>query len=278
MALNRLHRPFLVSLLATALLALVLAWLVSSCSNASWEGMALAKAGRTAEYCEANHFDAFLRQPVNAWSNLIYFFFGTWVIVQGIHDFRLQAPRNALAGFPALSVWMGICLWGLCFGSFFFHASVTMEGQHWDMGFTYAVALSLVALGGFRWSLLLGRPSSLALKLAWLGIALGGAVVMAIFKWKIDGKIALPVLMLTGLALAVGVYLRRRGYVDGRMLLMGVLALLLSGVFRAMDLAKVLCDPDGWLQMHALWHVCTGLAAFLFWKTMHLERAGKLGD
>ena len=270
------YLPPLIALVATVLLAVTIALAIGSASAASWADMPLSKAGLTAEYCEANHFESFIRQPINAWSNLIYFFLGVWVIVVGLQDLRRPTPKNALQAFPAMTVWMGLMLIGLCFGSFFFHASVTRLGQHWDMGFTYAVAVALVAMGGYRWSLLLGKPATSMLRWLWLGAAVMGAALMTIFKWWINGGVALPALMLLGLALALGVYLRRRAYMNGRLLAGGVLALLLAGVFRSLDVAKIACDPDEWLQLHALWHVCTGLAAFWFWQVLWLERNTKI--
>jgi hypothetical protein len=273
------QNPLSFALLATAALTLTLALALPHASV--WADFELSKAGLTAEYCEGNRFEAFIRQPVNSWSNLIYFFLGTWIIGTGVQGWRSRAPQNALQAFPAMSLWTGLMLVGLCFGSFFFHASVTRLGQHWDMGFTYAVAWCLVATGGYRWSLILrgdlagAKPAHRGL---WLGVAVGGGLLMTIFKWWIDGKIALPALMLVGLALAVGAYYRLPGRFSGRLLLAGVVALVLAGVFRALDLAKVACDPDSLLQWHALWHVCTGLAAFVFWRMVFGEQVAVLGD
>jgi predicted membrane channel-forming protein YqfA (hemolysin III family) len=146
------------------------------------------------------------------------------------------------------------------------------------MGFTYAVAIALVAMGGYRWALLRGAQARPALRWGWLAFAIGGAVCMTVFKWWISGVIALPLLMLAGLGLAVAVYLRRRSHMQGRLLLAGVIALVLAAIFRSLDLAKVGCNPDGWLQFHACWHLCTGTAAFLFWRTLWGERVGAMPD
>jgi hypothetical protein len=272
MTLSISTRAMLLSLLATCVLAVVVALALSGATGEAWGELPLSKAGLTAEYCERNRFADFIRQPVNAWSNLVYFFLGGWILVIGLHDLRAKTPQNALQAFPAITLWMGLMLVGLCFGSFFFHASVTQLGQHWDMGFTYAVALGLVAMGGYRWSLLLGRDATASLRWFWWMVAAAGGCLMTVFKWWIDGKVALPALMLLGLALAVGVYLRRRGHMSLRLLLAGVAALVAAGLFRGMDLAKVACDPDGLLQWHALWHGATGLAAFLFWRCLWTER------
>lgn len=264
--------PWLIALLSTVVLAVAMALVLSAFPADYWTDFQLSKAGLTDEYCERNRFEALIRQPVNAWSNLCYFFLGVWMVVVGLRDLRLAPARNPLQRFPGMSLWLGAMQIGLCFGSFLFHASVTRLGQHWDMNFTYAVALGLVVGGGYRWSVELGVRESGTLRGLTLAVALCATVLMALFKWRIEGKIALPVLMLLGLVLVVGMYFRRRSQLNGRLLLVGILALVLSGICRSFDLAKIGCDPEGWLQLHAFWHLFTGLAAFVFWRLLHEEQ------
>lgn len=258
--------------LATAGLGLLLAWLTADATAVTWQDMPLSKAGLTYEYCELNQMEAFIRQPVNAWSNLIYFFLGSWILVVAVTDARRKVDLNPLTRFPWMSMWLGLMLMGLCFGSFFFHASVTQLGQHWDMGFTYAVALGLMAGAGYRLALLLGRRENNALKLLFLMATIAVSVVFYLIKWYLNGKIVLPLLMLTGVGLAIAVFFKRRAAMETWRLLAGILMLVLALIFRTLDVAKVGCDAQGWLQLHAAWHACTGLSAFLFWTLLHSEK------
>jgi hypothetical protein len=265
-------QPLATALIATLGLSIGMVLAFDFATGETWLHFPLSKAGLTDEYCERNHFEAFIRQPVNAWSNLCYFFLGVWMLVVGVQDARSTLRRNALERFPAMTIWMALTLIGLCFGSFFFHASVTRVGQHWDMAFTYALSLSLVAAGGYRWVGLLGGGDGQRMQIGWLTAAIAAAGLMYVFKWRIEGKIALPILLLLGLLLVIALYLRLKGKLDGRMLLAGVAMLILSLICRSLDLAKIGCDPDGLLQLHAAWHLCTGLAAFLFWHVLHAEK------
>ena len=262
----------MIALLSTLLLAIAMVGALSVLRAEFWNDYQLSKAGLTDEYCERNHFESFIRQPVNAWSNLCYFFLGTWMVVAGLRDWQRGSAHNPLRRFPGMSIWLGAMQTGLCFGSFLFHASVTRMGQHWDMAFTYAVAIGLIMGGGYRWLVALHVRESALLRWLTLGLALCATVLMASLKWRIDGKIALPILMLLGLVLVVGMYFRHRAQFSGRLLLGGVVALVLAGVCRSLDLAKIGCDPDGWLQLHAFWHLFTGLAAFVFWRLLWEER------
>ena len=264
--------PLLVAGFGTLALGIVLVLVFQAATGDAWAGFPLSKAGLTDEYCERNHFEDFIRQPMNAWSNLCYFFLGLWMMTAGLQDARSKRRDNPLQAFPGMSLWMGLTMVGLCFGSFFFHASLTRLGQHWDMGFTYALSLSLVAMGGYRAMALRLGDRSLGLKVAWLTAAVVAAVLMFAFKWLIDGKVALPILMLLGLWFVIGLWWRLRGRLNGWLILAGILALVLSIVCRGLDLAKIGCDPDGWLQWHAFWHLFTGLSAFCFWRVLWGER------
>jgi hypothetical protein len=266
------YLPFLIATCATLAVSLCTAWYASDATAGCWTDMPLGKAGLTAEYCEYNRMDAFIRQPVNAWSNLAYFFLGAWMLAVGIRDAAAKSGMNPLQRFPLMTIWLGLMLIGLCGGSFFFHASVTRAGQRWDMTFTYAVALSLIAGAGYRWALMLGQRESGQLRGVFLVAAVAAAVLMYAIKWRVEGKVALPSMMLIGIGLAVGLYCWRRRQFQVGWLLLGIAAIVLAAVCRGLDLAKVGCDPDGWLQLHAGWHLCTGWAAFSFWALLHGEK------
>jgi predicted membrane channel-forming protein YqfA (hemolysin III family) len=270
--LSRRAAPPILAILGTALLAAVTATLVGNWDARLWEGMELGKAALENEYCEANHMADFVRQPVNAWSNLCYFLIGLWVIGWAVQDATAKRRANPLQRFPAMTLWVGLMQVGLCFGSFFFHASLTKTGQHWDMAFTYGLSLSLAFGAAYRLLLDLGITENARTKAVTLLLTIGATVVVYLIKWRLDGRIALPAMMLSGLVLVVIVYFRLRAKLNGWLLVAGIVALILSAVFRSLDLAKVGCAPMGWMQLHACWHLCTGLAAFFFLAFLHAEK------
>lgn len=268
------HRwfPPAFAVIGTTLLALG-AWLWLRDADASlWGTLPLGKAGLEPEYCELNRMDAAVRQPVNAWSNLFYAVWGFWILGWAIVDTVHGTGDNAQRRHPALTAWLGLMQVGLSGGSFFFHASLTQLGQHWDMAFTYGLALGLCASGIFRVALLRGWPENGTLRWATLLLAIASAVLLYLIKWSVDGKVALPVMMLTGVGLVVYSYFQIREKLPGWLLLLAILFLVLSGLFRSLDLAKVGCQPEGILQFHALWHLCTGLSGFLFLAVFRAEK------
>jgi hypothetical protein len=66
--------PILLSTIVSAVVALTLWLFLHSLDGSFWQGMELGKAALEPEYCEFNHMEDFIRQPVNSWSNFCYLF------------------------------------------------------------------------------------------------------------------------------------------------------------------------------------------------------------
>jgi hypothetical protein len=262
-------------LMATTMTALVagLLWLfIRPLDGSFWEGMALGNAGLRPEYCEFNHMEDFIRQPVNSWSNFCYLFLGIWLLTWGIQDGIRREQANPIQRFPAMTIWIGLMQVGLCFGSFFFHASLTRLGQHWDMTFTYGLGLSLAFGAAYRLGISFGMQENIRSKAVFLSLAIATTILFFFIKWWLNGRVALPIVMLLGVVLAVVVYVRQRKQLNGWTLLLGLMALILAAVFRSLDLAKVGCEPQGLLQFHALWHLATGVSAMIFLAFLRNEK------
>ncbi|RIK99550.1 MAG: hypothetical protein DCC71_20215 [Proteobacteria bacterium] len=195
--------------------------------------------GDCAEYCEAHtrcgapSARAAIQQPLNAWSNAAFLFVG------------LLAWRRPLA--PTRALFAVSCAL-LAAGSFLFHASVTREMQWLDMAGTYAALVAVVARGAvqaFDWP-----------ELPVVAAALAADAGFALFKWRIDAHVALPLLLLlASIPIAARV---RAGRLSVRLALAPLGLFALAFALRQADVARVLCFPDSLLyQGHALWHVAT---------------------
>ncbi len=264
--------PILLSTIVSAVVALTLWLFLHSLDGSFWQGMELGKAALEPEYCEFNHMEAFVRQPVNSWSNFCYLFLGVWLVTWGVQDVLRRANANPVKRFPAMTIWVGLMQIGLCFGSFFFHASLTKTGQHWDMAFTYGLGLSLAFGGAYRLAISWGMKEGFGQKAVFLGLSMASGVLFFLIKWWLNGRVVLPAVMLTGVTLVVLVYLRERKHLNGWLLVAGLVSLVAAAVFRSLDLAKVGCDPLGWMQLHACWHLTTGLSAFIFLAFLRNEK------
>ncbi len=244
-----------------------------------WEGMVVSQSALTVEYCEFNHPERFFHQPVNTYSNLIYFFYGMVVFQLGWKDWKAFTNRvaNTVRKFPYLSLLLAANYIYLSLGSAFFHSSLTWMGQRMDMNATYGLTLSLIGIGLVQVSVKKELSSRMQ-----LGIVGGLLLLIASFlplALQISSSILLPSLFLILLVLGIINYFQ---YSAQRIPVLGGLSFMLLVVaiqIRALDVAKVNCDPMSIWQGHALWHLLTATSSlcmyFYFRRVKNVNRLKK---
>ena len=249
------------ALLGTGVLFGIFLALDYSLDSRVWEGMVISKSALTVEYCELNHPERLFHQPMNTYSNLIYFFYGLLVFQLGWKDWKTFANReaNTVGKFPYLSLLLAANFIYLSLGSAFFHSSLTWIGQRMDMNATYGLTLSLICIGmvqvivkkelskQFQVILLLGM---LLLIVGFLPLAL-----------QISSAILLPALFLVLLLLGIGNYLQYRTQRSPLLLILSFVLLAVAIQVRTLDVAKINCDPLSIWQGHALWHFLTATSS-----------------
>ncbi|AEI50576.1 ceramidase domain-containing protein [Runella slithyformis] len=241
-------------------------WAIWFCANAFlngdvWAGMVISKSALTAEYCEFNNVARFFHQRMNTYSNLAYFFFGLVILQIGLEDRKNQSikQQNRLEAFPLLSVSMGIAFIYLCFGSAFFHASLTYVGQRVDMNGTYALTLVLVSIALYHVFHKI-RFSTTAQKLCMVFLVILTVLFLKI-ALLIPSGILLPSLILT-LLLFTGInYVQFRKERSGILAILSFILIVVAIYVRTMDVQKMGCNPHSCYQGHALWHLLTALSS-----------------
>ena len=249
------------ALLGTGILFGIALALDYSLDSSVWEGMVVSQSALTVEYCEFNHPERFFHQPVNTYSNLIYFFYGMVVFQLGLKDWKAFTNReaNTVRKFPYLSLLLAANFIYLSIGSAFFHSSLTWMGQRMDMNATYGLTLSLIGIGLVQVSVKKELSSRMQ-----LGIVGGLLLLIASFlplALQISSSILLPSLFLILLVLAIINYFQ---YPTQRIPVLGGLSFILLALaiqIRTLDVAKVNCDPMSIWQGHALWHLLTATSS-----------------
>ncbi len=268
------------ALLGTGVLFGIFLALDYSLDSRVWEGMVISKSALTVEYCEFNHPERLFHQPMNTYSNLIYFFYGLLIFQLGWKDWKTSANReaNTVGKFPYLSLLLAANFIYLSLGSAFFHSSLTWIGQRMDMNATYGLTLSLICIGmvqvvvkkelsnQFQLILLLGM---LLLIVGFLPLAL-----------QISSAVLLPALFLVLLLLGIGNYLQYRSQRSPLLLILSFVLLAVAIQVRTLDVAKINCDPLSIWQGHALWHFLTATSSlciyFYFRRVKNLKHFKKL--
>jgi len=249
------------ALLGTGLLFGVALSLDSLFDSSVWMGMLVSKSAITVEYCEFNHPERLFHQPINTYSNLIYFFYGLIVLQLALEDIKLVGVQgvNSVRNSPYLSILLAANFIYLSFGSAFFHASLTWIGQRVDMNATYGLTLSLICIGMVQ--VLVKKELSKQMQ---VGLVLGMLLLIAAFlplALQIPSAILLPSLFLGLLLLGIGNFVQYRSQRSPLLLVLSFVLLASAIQVRTLDVAKVNCDPLSIWQGHALWHFLTATSS-----------------
>jgi uncharacterized membrane protein len=228
-----------------------------------WMGMKVSQSAIQVEYCEFNHPDRFFHQPINTYSNIVYFFLGLIVLQWGLKDLKSKHNNleNSISRFPAISILAGICLMYLGIGSAFFHASLTYAGQRVDMNGTYGITLVLIAIGLLNVFLKV-KSTKQAEKFATIFLILLILAFYFIAPW-VSSAVLLPVMFLILLILVLTNYFQYRKQKYLILGAMGFVLLIFAIKIRTLDVQKINCDPYSIWQGHALWHLLTASSSFL---------------
>ncbi|MCM0042623.1 MAG: ceramidase [Algoriphagus sp.] len=248
-------------LLGTGLLLGVALSLDFVLDSSVWTGMKVSQSAITVEYCEFNHPERLFHQPVNTYSNLIYFFYGLLVFQLALKDLKLVEVKgvNAVRSSPYLSILLAANFIYLSFGSAFFHSSLTWIGQRIDMNATYGLTLSLICIGFVQ--VLVKKQLTKQIQ---VGLVVGMLLLIAGFlplALQISSSILLPSLFLILLVLGIINYVQDPAQ---RFPILGVVSFVLLAVaiqIRTLDVEKVNCDPMSIWQGHALWHLLTATSS-----------------
>ncbi len=262
-------------LLGTGLLLGIALSLDFVLDSSVWTGMKVSQSAVTVEYCEFNHPERLFHQPINTYSNLIYFFYGLLVFQLALKDLKLDGVKgvNSVRNSPYLSILLAANFIYLSFGSAFFHSSLTWIGQRVDMNATYGLTLSLICIGFVQ--VLVKKQLTKQIQ---VGLVLGMLLLIAGFlplALQISSSILLPSLFLILLVLGIINYFQ---HPSQRSPLLGLLSFVLLAVaiqIRSMDVAKINCDPMSIWQGHALWHFLTATSSLCMY--LYFRRVKNLG-
>ncbi|HLL94853.1 MAG TPA: ceramidase domain-containing protein [Spirosoma sp.] len=264
----------LAALITLGMLAL---WLIldATLTASVWSPMKVSQSAIMVEYCEYNHPQRFFHQPVNTYSNLVYFFCGILILLIARYDSfsGSTTPFNRLAGFPLLSSLMGGCFVYLGFGSAFFHASLTYVGQRVDMNATYSILLTLVGITVYHLAdrIRLNRRQQGLWVFSLLAV-IGGFIPLAL---RIPSSLLVPALILLLNAGMLIHYFQFRKQRSIGVILLSLVLVVLALYIRTLDVRKIGCDPYSYFQGHALWHLLTAVSSFCSYCFFRFEKTGR---
>ena len=183
--------------------------------------------------------------PIDAWSNALFVALGVWMWREA-----RRGGRSDLARFGPASVAIGVF-------SFAYHASYTFALQFFDFVAMFLFSFIVLARNAVRLHWIPPARETLCFALGVVGMS---ALVPPLFYT------GFPIQALVGLLIAIGLAqelrLRRaHGPIGAYPMYLVALALLGSAAIASLlDVTRLACDPEGWLQGHAVWHVLSALS------------------
>ena len=209
-------------------------------------------------WCEAERC-AWIVNPSDAWSNLIYLVLGFWM-----WRVARRSGRADLARFGPASVAIGIF-------SFAYHASYTFALQFFDFVAMFLFSFTVIARNAVR----LGWIAQAAETRFFLaGVAVFSALVPPLFRVGFPIQALVALLIAVGLAQEWRLYRRDGSRPAYRVYRLGLVLLGAAGLASLADVTRAACDPESVLQGHALWHVLSALALaalFRFYERLPAE-------
>lgn len=217
---------------------------------ASWEPASSTK------WCESPAQAGFVLEPVNAWSNLGYWFWGHVLFIFALLDKRLQLEETNVSPNWLLTFALGIssCLHGAA--SFFFHSCRCEIGSIFDVSLMLALAF---------WFVLYHILPHEENPLFWCSVYTTTSI--SIMYWRLS-----PFYneflrdFLTSLFFLVGlsaVLYRVRKWTKGFWICLSLYAIVgLAAIAHRLD-AHGKCFKN-W-NKHAIWHILTAIAVFMGW-------------
>jgi hypothetical protein len=217
----------------------------------SWAGWRPATCMPDRCFCEPVRSGA-IRQPVNTWSNLAFILTGLGVIGMGIHDLS-QASRSDTCNpmrhkfvYPAV---YGVVTILIGIGSIFYHMSLAFAGQVMDI-------ISIYLLTSFMLLYNLSRMRRMGNR-AFVGLYLLSNVLLGFISIRVPvlRRYIFLALLVAVLVSEVVIRRKRRPRMKVVFMVAALVSLVLGCTAWILDVSRVVCAPDSWLQGHAMWHV-----------------------
>ena len=227
-------------------------------------------------FCEKTVMDHFVRQPINTFSNFIYWITAIVILNRGWKDRTKKNRYNIISANPFYSFLLGgIMLYIFC-ASCFFHSSLIHFASELDFSAVYSLSLYPFMYFTHRvWLLRLGLPSNTKhAKSMWTLIVVAAIAYLLLTFFLPEGIRNFVVLGIIITIVTFGIIVERYdpGKTNHYYLIICMLSILFAVMWFGFDVHKVMCDPDSYIQPHSLWHIFSGISAFYFYMYIRSER------
>jgi len=226
-------------------------------------------------FCEKTVMDHFVRQPINTFSNFIYWLTAIVILNRGWKDLTKTTRYNIISANPFYSFLLGgIMLYIFC-ASVFFHSSLIYVASELDFSAVYSLSLYPFMYFTHRLVLLqLGIPSNQKHPQSTRAIIIIFTIAYLLLTFgmpSVNRNYVVLVIIIAVICFAVIVERYDRGKTNHYYLITCMLSILFAAMWFGFDVHKVMCNSDSYIQPHSLWHIFSGIAAFYFYMYIRSE-------
>jgi hypothetical protein len=269
-------RQFIVGLLVSLGYAWFITILTNQYADSHFWDRASHLDGIDTDFCEYTNMAAFIRQPVNTFTNIIYLLVGLYVYGIAIRDYREKKYYNLISANPWYSFTYATIMVFLFFASSYFHSGLTIFGG--DLDYSGVFSLSLYPLMYFTHRVILmlrGLPSNIkhpreARILT--GIFTLIYLYLTFFSPPLVGRFIVLGMIATMFIFAFFVEMKDPGRTNKLYVWLTIICITIAVVFFGFDNHKILCNPWSFIQPHGIWHLMSGVAAFYFYFYIRSEK------
>lgn len=220
-------------------------------------------------FCEKAIASKLIRQPVNTFSNIIYLIVAVIIFKNGKRNLSLVSDNinqfyESFLGF--LLTYIFIC-------SVLFHATLADIPLKFD--FTAVCAFvafpSIYFLHHFIFK---KKNSSNYVAKGFFSLSFFITFILLFFTTHYE-KHNLEMLFLILIFFMLSFIILNKNPANRKYLFISMASVSVAVIWFELDRNKIFCNPDGYLQLHSLWHIFIGLSAFYFYLYM-LSRRDKI--
>lgn len=234
-----------------------------------------AKSNISEWFCERTDMLKLVRQPVNTFTNFGYLVNAIFFLSKGLSDAKKNYAFNLITANPFYSLVLAATSFYTFACSTFFHSSLIETASDLDFSAVYSISLFPMLYFSHRF-ILLKRNKATNIKhpveTKWLVVIFTTIYLLLTFVVSMDyvHQIVVSFIIATG---SLGYFLESKdpGKTNKAYLLFMVIFITIAIIFFKLDIAKIGCNPDSFIQPHSIWHIGNSLAVFYFYLYIRSE-------
>lgn len=228
-------------------------------------------------FCEYTDMNRLIRQPVNTFTNFVYFVLAIYCFSKGWEDHKRRRSFNLITANRFYSFLLGGIALYTFLGSTLFHSSLIEFFSKMDFSAVYSITLFPAMYFTHRTMLTLqGKPTNVRRTAERrILIAIFSLLYLICAFGLNDNELVVPIVTCIVLVIiGTGFYLEFKapGQTNKGYLAACIVSILVAGVLFELDIHKVFCDELGRISPHSLWHIFNACSVFYFYLYIRSEK------